>query len=96
MDEEACPLNNYIFLILGILVLFIVIMAAGASFHPIKWIGRLVIRLVVGALLLFLLNVIGESFSMHIPINLATAGVSGVLGIPGIAALIVIKFSLGI
>ncbi|MCQ2010653.1 pro-sigmaK processing inhibitor BofA family protein [Sporolactobacillus sp. STSJ-5] len=70
-------------------------MAAGASFHPVKWIGKLAVRLVVGALLLFLLNVIGESFSMHIPINLATSAVSGLLGLPGIAALVIIKFSLG-
>nr|WP_290446642.1 pro-sigmaK processing inhibitor BofA family protein [Sporolactobacillus shoreicorticis] len=86
---------NYIYLIVGIIILFLVIMAAGASFHPLKWIGKLAVRLVVGALLLFLLNVIGESFSMHIPINLATSAVSGLLGLPGIAALIIIKFSLG-
>ncbi|MFD2695410.1 pro-sigmaK processing inhibitor BofA family protein [Sporolactobacillus shoreicorticis] len=83
------------YLIVGIIILFLVIMAAGASFHPLKWIGKLAVRLVVGALLLFLLNVIGESFSMHIPINLATSAVSGLLGLPGIAALIIIKFSLG-
>ncbi|KLI01955.1 pro-sigma K processing regulatory protein [Sporolactobacillus inulinus CASD] len=69
---------------------------AGASAHPMRWIGKLAVRLVVGALLLFLLNVIGESFSMHIPINLATAAVSGLLGLPGLAALIIIKFSLGV
>jgi len=88
-------LTNYIYIIVGIIILFLVVMAAGASFHPVKWIGKLAVRLVVGALLLFLLNVIGESFSMHIPINLATSAVSGLLGLPGIAALVIIKFSLG-
>ncbi|SFG25409.1 pro-sigmaK processing inhibitor BofA family protein [Sporolactobacillus nakayamae] len=88
-------MGNYLFLIIGVMIVFLIIMAAGASFHPMKWVGRLAIRFVVGALLLFLLNVIGESFSMHIPINLATAAVSGLLGIPGIAALVIIKFSLG-
>ncbi|MCO7177198.1 pro-sigmaK processing inhibitor BofA family protein [Sporolactobacillus kofuensis] len=89
-------MNNFMLLILGVLALFIVVISIGTSFHPVKWIGKLVIRLVVGAVLLFFLNVIGESFSMHIPINLATTTVSGLLGIPGIAALIVIKFSLGV
>ncbi|MFT8312563.1 MAG: pro-sigmaK processing inhibitor BofA family protein [Sporolactobacillus sp.] len=88
-------MTNYIYIIVGIIILFLVVMAAGASFHPVKWIGKLAVRLVVGALLLFLLNVIGESFSMHIPINLATSAVSGLLGLPGIAALVIIKFSLG-
>ncbi|MCL1632244.1 pro-sigmaK processing inhibitor BofA family protein [Sporolactobacillus sp. CPB3-1] len=89
-------MNSYLYVIIGITIVFLVVMAAGASFHPLKWIGRLAVRLLVGALLLFLLNVIGESFSMHIPINLATSAASGLLGLPGIAALIIIKFSLGI
>lgn len=89
-------MNSYLYVIIGITIVFLVAMAAGASFHPLKWIGRLAVRLLAGALLLFLLNVIGESFSMHIPINLATSAVSGLLGLPGIAALIIIKFSLGI
>ncbi|BBN97325.1 pro-sigmaK processing inhibitor BofA family protein [Sporolactobacillus terrae] len=89
-------MSHYLFLVIGILVVFLIMIVAGTSAHPMRWIGKLAVRLVVGALLLFLLNVIGESFSMHIPINLATAAVSGFLGLPGLAALMIIKFSIGV
>lgn len=84
------------FAILAAVVLFFLLIIFGNSFHPIKWLGKLVVRLCIGVFLLFLLNVIGESFSFHIPINLATSAVSGLLGLPGIAALIVIKYTLGV
>jgi inhibitor of the pro-sigma K processing machinery len=66
------------------------------SLHPLKWAGRLIIRTLVGVFLLFLLNTVGASFSFHIPINLITAAVSGLLGMPGIAALILIKYTMGV
>lgn len=81
---------------LSALVLFFLLIIFGNSFHPVKWIGKLIIRLCIGVFLLFLLNVIGESFSFHIPINLATTEIGGLLGLPGLAALIVIKYTLNV
>ncbi|WP_010630873.1 pro-sigmaK processing inhibitor BofA family protein [Sporolactobacillus vineae] len=66
------------------------------SFHPLKWAGRVIVRTLVGVFFLFLLNTAGASFSFHIPINLITAAVSGLLGVPGIAALILIKYTMGV
>ncbi|RYL90921.1 pro-sigmaK processing inhibitor BofA [Sporolactobacillus sp. THM7-4] len=68
----------------------------GTPIHPVRWLGKLIVRVLVGAFLLFLLNVIGESFSLHVPINLVTAAISGVLGIPGVAVLVLIKYTMGI
>lgn len=38
----------------------------------------------------FFLNILGNQFGVHIPINLATSAVSGFLGIPGLCALVAI------
>ncbi len=70
--------------------LIVLLLLFGAPLKPLRLVGQGLIKLMFGALLLFFLNVIGENFSVHVPINLATAAVSGFLGIPGIAALIAI------
>jgi inhibitor of the pro-sigma K processing machinery len=78
-----------VFSVLGGLIL--VLLFVGAPIRPLRWIGQLCIKIVVGALLLFFVNAFGTSFDLHIPINLITSSVSGILGIPGLAALIIIK-----
>ncbi|RYL94208.1 pro-sigmaK processing inhibitor BofA family protein [Sporolactobacillus sp. Y61] len=74
-------------------VLFLLMLVLSGSLRPLRWLGKLAVRLTVGVFMLFLLNVIGESFNLHIPINLATASISGILGLPGVAALVFIKLS---
>ncbi|MGG3892191.1 pro-sigmaK processing inhibitor BofA family protein [Metabacillus fastidiosus] len=78
-----------VFSVLGGLVL--VLLLVGAPMKPIRWIGQVFIRIIVGALLLFLINVFGASFDLHIPINFITSSISGILGLPGLAALVIIK-----
>ncbi|MCM3165119.1 MULTISPECIES: pro-sigmaK processing inhibitor BofA family protein [Metabacillus] len=78
-----------VFSILGGLVL--ILLFVGAPIKPIQWIGQLFVKVIVGALLLFFVNAFGTSIDLHIPINLITSSISGILGIPGLAALIVIK-----
>jgi inhibitor of the pro-sigma K processing machinery len=63
----------------------------GTRFRPIRFIGQGLVKILIGALLLYFVNVFGVPFNIHIPINLITAAVSGLLGIPGIAAMIAIK-----
>lgn len=74
-------------LLVGLIVIFLFI---GAPIKPLRYIGQGVVKLLIGALLLFFLNVIGNQFGIHIPINLATSAVSGFLGIPGLFALVAI------
>jgi inhibitor of the pro-sigma K processing machinery len=64
---------------------------SGAPFKPAKFIGQAVVKLLIGALLLFFLNTAGNSFGIHVPINFATSAVSGFLGIPGLVALAAIQ-----
>ncbi|MGM7703818.1 pro-sigmaK processing inhibitor BofA family protein [Pseudalkalibacillus sp. Hm43] len=75
-------------IVCGLIVLLLVI---GAPLKPLRWVGQAAVKLVIGALLLFFLNAFGTAINLHIPINLATASVSGFLGIPGLLALVAIQ-----
>ena len=71
--------------------LVIVMMILGAPLKPVRLIGQGMIKVLIGALFLFFLNAFGTSYGVYVPINLVTAGISGLLGIPGVCALIAIE-----
>ncbi|WP_462410017.1 pro-sigmaK processing inhibitor BofA family protein [Neobacillus sp. Marseille-QA0830] len=75
--------------VLGGLVLLLLI--TGAPFKPLRFIGQAAIKIVIGALLLFFLNTVGNRYGIHVPINLFTSVLSGFLGIPGVFALAAIQ-----
>lgn len=75
--------------ILGGLILLLLL--SGGPFKPFRFIGQAVIKILIGALFLFFLNVAGNRFGIHVPINFATSAVSGFLGIPGVFALAAIQ-----
>ncbi|WP_322544374.1 pro-sigmaK processing inhibitor BofA family protein [Bacillus sp. SS15] len=78
------------FFIIGLIVgLVALLFLWGVS--SLRWIGVTAIKFIAGAILLVGVNLFGSSLGIHIPVNLITTGISGILGIPGIAALIVIK-----
>jgi inhibitor of the pro-sigma K processing machinery len=79
----------YIISLLGGLI--IVLLFSGVPIKPVRFIGQSVIKLLIGALLLFFLNVGGSRYGLHVPINFATSAVSGFLGIPGLVALAAIQ-----
>ncbi len=78
-------------IIAALSVLLLLFLVAGASLKPFKILGQGIIKILIGALFLFFLNAFGNQFGIHIPINLITASVSGLLGIPGLCALVVIE-----
>lgn len=49
---------------------------------PIKMIAKLLINSILGIILLYIINLIGASFSFHIGLNWITIGVVGLLGAP--------------
>jgi inhibitor of the pro-sigma K processing machinery len=81
------------------LTIGIVIVVAGLVFilmnqtawKWVKWIGWGVGNLVLGSIILFLFNLATESVSFEIPINPVTVTVTGFLGFPGLATLVIIK-----
>ena len=58
---------------------------------PLVWMGKGMLSTAVGALVLFVLNMLGQYVQFHIPINLITAFITGFLGVPGIAYLVAVK-----
>ncbi|TCT24662.1 inhibitor of the pro-sigma K processing machinery [Melghiribacillus thermohalophilus] len=73
--------------ILGVILLLFVV---GVPTKIFKYLSQGVIKIVIGALLLFFLNVFGANFGIHVPINLFTTLITGFLGLPGLASLVAI------
>ncbi len=75
-----------------ILVAIIVLMVAKFVLNlNIRRIIELAINIVLGILILWLLNKFGGSLGISIPINVITALVVGILGIPGVIILVLLN-----
>lgn len=77
-------LSIYIVCFIGIIIigkLFIV---------PIKLIIKLLLNSVIGIILLYIINLIGAAWGLHIGINVITSIFVGLLGIPGVILLAII------
>lgn len=82
---------NETVVIVSIISLIVIILLIGIPIRFTRWIGEGIVRLVIGALFIFLINVVGNVSGIHLPINLFTVMVTGFLGIPGVVALIFIQ-----
>lgn len=56
---------------------------------PFKWLLRLICSSAAGGAVLFLVNLIGSQWGIFVPVNMITAFIAGVLGLPGIAAILI-------
>lgn len=80
---------SVIFTILTCIIVFWII---GRVFSiPIKAIFKLIVNSILGGLLIFIINLVGNAFSFHIGLNIGTAILVGILGIPGAVLLIILK-----
>ena len=61
---------------------------------PIKKILKLVFNSILGGLTIFLINLIGGTFGFHIGLNIFTSVLVGLLGLPGVVCLVIIKLLL--
>ena len=62
---------------------------------PIKKILKLVFNSILGGVVIFLINLIGANFGFHIGLNIFTSILIGLLGLPGVVCLIVVKLLIG-
>ncbi|NLB79897.1 MAG: pro-sigmaK processing inhibitor BofA [Clostridiaceae bacterium] len=77
--------------VVGVLIVF----AFGkAMLLPLKVILRLVINGVLGGIAILIINLIGAPLGFTISLNIFSALVAGILGLPGIILLIILKFLL--
>lgn len=61
---------------------------------PLKFIMKLIVSGLLGALLLVVINLVGGIFSVTIAINPLSALIAGYFGLPGIILLLVLKLIL--
>lgn len=67
--------------------LIILLLLVGAPAKPMRFIANSTVKLGIGVLFLFFLNVFGGAIGLHVPINLFTVIISGFLGLFGVASL---------
>ena len=85
-------INTIIIYLACLIVLFII----GKIFYlPLKHIFKLLLNSVLGGFLIYIVNVVGSSFGFHIGLNIGTAIFVGMLGVPGVIVLVLIKFLIG-
>jgi inhibitor of the pro-sigma K processing machinery len=87
MDISTFEPTTIVVVLGGLMGLLLIL---GAPIKPIRMVGSGLVKIMIGALGLFIINSIGTLMDFHIPINLITASICGFLGIPGMAALIAI------
>ena len=58
---------------------------------PIKKVLKLVINSILGGVTIFLINLIGGLWGFHIGLHIFTSILVGLLGVPGVICLIVVK-----
>ena len=62
---------------------------------PLKKILKLVLNSILGGVVIFIINLIGANFGFHIGLNFFTSILIGLLGLPGVVCLIVVKLLVG-
>lgn len=80
---------EYVVLILSIVA---VIVIAKVFSWPFRKIFKLVLNIAFGLIMILIVNVFGQNIGLHIPFNIVTALISGILGLPGVICLIVINY----
>lgn len=56
---------------------------------PLKWTLICLASSIVGGTVILLVNTLGTSYGILIPLNMITAGITGILGVPGLILLAV-------
>jgi inhibitor of the pro-sigma K processing machinery len=74
----------YFFVLVLIYVLFRLL------YGPLRLVARVAYRTLLGALILWVLNLVGNLAGYHLPLNLPTAMTAGLLGVPGVIVIIVL------
>ena len=87
-------MENYAFLVyIGCIVMIMII---GKIFViPLRKILKLILNSIIGAVLIYIINIVGSNFNFHIGLNWWTIVCSGILGVPGVVLIFVLKILLG-
>lgn len=92
MDGQGLDVNVLVAIFFGLLALYILVRIL---YIPLKIFLKLAGSAVVGAGFLFLFNLLGAIWGVQIGINVVTAFVVGLLGLPGVVLLFVLQYLTG-
>ena len=81
-------LNVVVAYVFGLIVLYLV---GWILLVPLKFVFKLIFNGLIGGIVLLIINLIGGFAGIHIGVNPITALVTGVLGVPGVALLLVLQ-----
>jgi len=77
----------------GILFLFLI---GKLLYIPGKILLKLLYNALLGAIVIIVVNLVGGLFSFHIALNIVSAFIVGLMGVPGLILIVALKFTLGI
>ncbi len=72
----------------GIMLIF---MISWIFFKPLKFMGKIILNSLLGAVVLMIFNYFGQYTGVYIGVNEFTALSLGILGVPGFIALLLVK-----
>ncbi|NMD42184.1 MAG: pro-sigmaK processing inhibitor BofA [Firmicutes bacterium] len=78
-------------IIFGLFILYFILRA---FFKPLKIVFRVLLWTIAGGLAIFLYNLVGVGWGLAVGLNLISAFIVGMMGLPGLGALIVLKYLL--
>lgn len=84
-------MTTFTWILVGAGLILSLFLFSQSIWKPIRWIGYGLFKVALGGVLLFIFNGIGGHYDFTIPINPVTAAASGLLGLPGMVSLVVIK-----
>lgn len=70
----------------GLILLYII---GYLLLFPFKWLLKLMFNGILGGVFLILFNVVGGYFDVNIPVNIISALIVGILGLPGLILLVI-------
>lgn len=85
-------INVVLAVVFGLVVIYLL---AKMLFAPARLLARLLITACMGAIFLFIFNLVAGFFGVRLGINAATALVAGYMGIPGMIMLALLQRMLG-
>lgn len=83
-------MDNKIILVFVACIAILIIFGKYFSF-PVKKIAKLIGNSLIGALIIFIINLVGTSFDFHIGFSITNSIIVGILGIPGACLLVLLK-----
>lgn len=82
---------DFKFGLIFILCIAIILLFGKTFLLPVKKVARLIGNSILGAILIFIINLVGVSFNFHIGFNIFNSIAVGILGIPGAVLLVILK-----